>query len=881
MAQRSLLTPYPDLNPDIRYNKSTALVDGGELSINGTNQFDVAAGNGEIVDNHTDPNNPTFVRISWDASTANSVTNLATKPVTFVGVNSSGTIVQQFTAFTEAQSRSIIILGTLVHPDNTNIDAVATVPNYAASTYSALRDLAVAVGTLNLSGNVYSESGANLSIDKTAGKTFSIGSNYETSKANPNVTIDAVDTALTFSRAYQDGAGDTTFVSGQTTIDPANYDDGDGTLGSMTASYYQTQRIYYNAATDETVVLYGQYEYSSLALAEAAIATEDVFIPHQLVYFSLRSYLIVQQGTTDLTSAVSGGTAKFIPTTKYGGAGGAVGGVTLEYTKDNANGAELYYGANVKLNTALSGINVFGTAFAKISLIDGDGEIAELNKAKGGTGDFTIQNKEHGGEFYLKAEGATGTIATLLRGNADAETSLYYDGNATLQTTANGADITTSIAAGDGIFGIIDGDTQVAEFTKEAAGALNIVNREHGQNVKLSAEDAGGTERLLFQGDPDAEASLYFDGGATLKTTANGIDVTTTVENGAGILSITEDSGEYTELWVSNTNKKFYIQNRNHGAGFAFRGERTDGTIRAYWSGEDDGRCYFNYDGNARFVTESFGARIESEGDTSLDFHDGDAQTASITKLSASGDLTIKNSEHGANMNFVCEDNLGVAQTMMTLNPDAGVYMYWDGGAQVFRTVPTGIQINGTTADAKIQMYDLNADSAEISKENSGDFVLTNLEKSGHIRLVARKADLGGYVTGLDFDPDAGVSLNYNNNAQLTTIDGGVQVESLLTLADNTQATIASGAITVTQSFHHVYTEGGASTDNLDNINGGENGALLIIRPSSSSRTVIARDGIGNLTLAGDFVMDNAADILTLIKTASGWQEISRSNNGA
>ena len=441
--------------------------------------------------------------------------------------------------------------------------------------------------------------------------------------------------------------------------------------------------------------------------------------------------------------------------------GGGGGGSALVYTKDNipTTQAELYHGANVKLSTAVSGINVFGTAFTTLSLIDGDGQVASLTKQTGGNGDLVIQNKEHGGEFYLKAEGAAGSVATLLRGNADAETSLYFDGDATLQTTANGADVTTSVEFGDTHFGIVDGDLQVGEIIKDAAGPFKMVNLEHGQTVVLAAEDAGGIEQPLFIGDPAGAATLYYDGGATLQTTANGIDVTTTVTNGSGTLSVTEDSGEYTEMYVSNANKKFYIQNRSHGAGFAFRGEDATGAVRAYFTGEDDGACYFMNDGDIRFVTEATGARIESEGDTSLNIEDGDGEKGAIMK-EATGDFVLKNYEHSANMEFRLEDNLGVEQTMMKLDPDAGVYMYWDGGAQVFRTVPTGIQVNGTTADAKIQMYDLNSDSAEISKENSGNFVITNLEKEGHIVLTARKAGVAGYATGFEFDPDTGVAFN-------------------------------------------------------------------------------------------------------------------------
>lgn len=93
--------------------------------------------------------------------------------------------------------------------------------------------------------------------------------------------------------------------------------------------------------------------------------------------------------------------------------------------------------------------------------------------------------------------------------------------------------------------------------------------------------------------------------------------------------------------------------------------------------------------------------------------------------------------------------------------------------------------------------------------------------------------------------------------------------------------TIASGVITITQGVHLVDTESAAATDDLDTINGGQDGALLVIRAVDSARTVVAKDNTGNLQLAGDFSLDNTEDTLTLLSMSNVWYEISRSDNGA
>jgi hypothetical protein len=96
--------------------------------------------------------------------------------------------------------------------------------------------------------------------------------------------------------------------------------------------------------------------------------------------------------------------------------------------------------------------------------------------------------------------------------------------------------------------------------------------------------------------------------------------------------------------------------------------------------------------------------------------------------------------------------------------------------------------------------------------------------------------------------------------------------------------TISSGAVTATHSYHTIDTESDAIQDDLDTIIGGSvAGEILVIRAANSARTVIAKDGTGNLVLErnlGDFNMDNADDTLTLIYDGSNWLELSRSDNG-
>ena len=126
---------------------------------------------------------------------------------------------------------------------------------------------------------------------------------------------------------------------------------------------------------------------------------------------------------------------------------------------------------------------------------------------------------------------------------------------------------------------------------------------------------------------------------------------------------------------------------------------------------------------------------------------------------------------------------------------------------------------------------------------------------------------------------DGGINLGSNafNFASVKTKN--VQSDKFIS-NQGTELTIASGAITATHSYHTVDTESNASTDDLDTINGGATGQMLLITAQASSRTIVAKDGTGNLNLNGDFSLDHNTDTLLLMYVSSFWIEVSRSSNG-
>ena len=102
---------------------------------------------------------------------------------------------------------------------------------------------------------------------------------------------------------------------------------------------------------------------------------------------------------------------------------------------------------------------------------------------------------------------------------------------------------------------------------------------------------------------------------------------------------------------------------------------------------------------------------------------------------------------------------------------------------------------------------------------------------------------------------------------------GGVAV-----LGAATELTISSGAITVTGNYHIVDTEADAASDDLDTINGGSDGDLLMLQTADNTRDVTVKDLTGNINLAEDVVLLNKASKLLLIYNGatSQWNEVVR-----
>tara|TARA_R110000787_G_scaffold272740_1_gene380264 strand:+ start:12119 stop:13330 length:1212 start_codon:yes stop_codon:yes gene_type:complete len=202
--------------------------------------------------------------------------------------------------------------------------------------------------------------------------------------------------------------------------------------------------------------------------------------------------------------------------------------------------------------------------------------------------------------------------------------------------------------------------------------------------------------------------------------------------------------------------------------------------------------------------------------------------------------------------NLVLDANdISTSTGNLTLTPEAGSSVVIDGGASFDGSVLTGLTSITSTA------------------------IIGTLSTASQTNITGLGAVNAGSIT-------SGFGSIDNGASNITTT--GVVTSGIISRGAPTSLTIASGAVTMTKSNHTIETESGASSDDLDTINGGSDGYIITIRSNSGARIPTVKDTAagGNLLLESDFIMNAQDDTITLMYVGafSKWVEISRANNG-
>lgn len=99
-------------------------------------------------------------------------------------------------------------------------------------------------------------------------------------------------------------------------------------------------------------------------------------------------------------------------------------------------------------------------------------------------------------------------------------------------------------------------------------------------------------------------------------------------------------------------------------------------------------------------------------------------------------------------------------------------------------------------------------------------------------------------------------------------------------LGARVNVTIATGVIDISGSpnsgFFNVRGEG-AAADDLDTLNGGNAGDLIVI--TGANETITVKDSTGNINCASDRTLNSGADVMMLLYDGSSWNEVVHTSN--
>lgn len=297
---------------------SAGWVSGGEITDNLDGTIAVAAGTGFL--RATDSNLVALLPADWSANASVSLTNNSDNFV-YIDYNGGAPIVGVTTS--RPSDRNTKILLANVFRSGTNLDINVT-------ERATIADHAGLMIAFNKAVMPYArESGCSISATGTRNFALTSGVFWNgLTRFSTNAFDSSV--ASTFTYVYRNGVGGFTEVAAQTQINNTQYDDGDGTLGTLTNNRFGVHWVF-QTTDNEVFVLYGQGDYT---LTQAQDSEVPADIPPRIASHGfLVGRIIIEKSAAVFTSTESAFAMGFTASqpTQHNSLLGLQGGQASEY----------------------------------------------------------------------------------------------------------------------------------------------------------------------------------------------------------------------------------------------------------------------------------------------------------------------------------------------------------------------------------------------------------------------------------------------------------------------------------------------------------------------------------------------------------------------
>lgn len=289
---------------------STGFIGNSSVTVNAGNPaaFDYAI-DGAV---YTDAGTCSYKVVSAQSASGIVITNIGVQPATYIGINENGSVIQSPNQFTAFERRTIASLAAITHVGGVAIEAISTQPVNAADIGGLLNDYLFSVGPKSLFGNSIAPHDTSLRIKRLAGQAFGRGINFDIDPASPNIKDTPEDAPITFFSNYRN-AGSGVVIGITDLVDPDHWDDGTGTLNNLTGNDAVAHRIFYFPGGGDIIVQYGQKAYGGVVRALSGYLTEIFEQRSDLGRSIFLGWLILENGTSNLTDAFANETAYFVP----------------------------------------------------------------------------------------------------------------------------------------------------------------------------------------------------------------------------------------------------------------------------------------------------------------------------------------------------------------------------------------------------------------------------------------------------------------------------------------------------------------------------------------------------------------------------------------